>query len=383
MHNNFTSLPGIYIHIPYCRHKCGYCDFYSVVNQSNRKAFVDALTTDFEQTSTVIPESTRFDTVYIGGGTPSLLSIDELQRLFRNLHAHFKITPDVEITIEVNPGTVSAEKLDAYQALGINRLSIGVQSFHDAELNFLERIHSSKEAIHCFELARKAAFSNISLDFIFALPGQSIEHWQKNIEMAVKLQPEHLSAYNLTYEPGTPFYQRWLKGSLKPQSEQDEVRFLETTLHLLQYHGYHPYEISNYARAPEYYSRHNQKYWYHTPYLGFGPSAHSFWNERRRGNVRSVSKYIQELRNKRWPIEFEETIDAETKVFEHIFLALRTKPGINLAHFEQQFGYAFTKHYKSAINTLISEGLAEYKSSHFRLTQKGLILSDAILPTFA
>ncbi|WP_456442845.1 radical SAM family heme chaperone HemW [Caldithrix abyssi] len=380
---NVSFNPGIYLHIPFCEHKCGYCDFYSITNRSQQALFVEALCQEMEQAAEQIRPAETFDTIYFGGGTPSLLQPDQLQRILSVIHRVFAISSDCEITLEMNPGATEKEKLPVFKQLGVNRLSIGVQSFDDRELKLLERIHSARQAVETFEAARKAGFTNLGIDLIYALPGQSLNSWRATLQQAVHLAPEHISAYNLIFEPGTPFDELREKGQLNPQEEEEELRFFNFTHQFLSERGFLHYEVSNFARAASLYSRHNYKYWLHAAYLGFGPSAHSFWNDRRWGNVRSLNAYLQQLKQQRLPRAFEEQLSAQTKEFEHIFLRLRTYEGINLAYFEKTFHRSFLETYRKTINTLIDRDFAVIDAQVFRLTQKGMAVCDEILQYFA
>ena len=382
MKENISTNPGIYIHIPFCEHKCGYCDFYSVTQSSHNEAFISALLHEISLVKDSAAFDKHFDTIYLGGGTPSLLEIWHLEKIFGALKAHFPFERDTETTIEINPGTVDYNKLSAYKTLGINRLSIGVQSFNDDELRFLERIHNSAQARKAIESARRAGFDNIGLDLISALPAHSLSSWEKNLKEALSYRPEHLSVYNLTYEQGTPFYQRLQKGEIVPKSEQNERRLMERTIGILQAQNYIPYEVSNFAREISLFSRHNYKYWNHSPYLGLGPSAHSFWNNRRRGNFRSLSQYIAALNRNELPRAFNEEINAAMLEFEHILLRLRTYQGLNMDAFERKFGHPFLKRYRQITSVLVKEELAAQSGERFYLTQEGMYICDEILARF-
>ncbi len=381
--DNRSQKPGIYLHIPFCEHKCGYCDFYSITSLENSRQFVQALTEEIKRTAEALKPAQEFDTIYFGGGTPSLLAVEELANILETLNRFFKISANCEITLEMNPGATELVKLPEFYALGINRLSIGIQSFDDEELRFLERIHTARQAEVAFEQARKAGFKNISIDLIYALPGQTLKKWERHLNRAVKLGPEHISAYNLIFEPGTPFYAQLKRGTLSAQSEENELAFFHFTQNFLRDHGFPAYEVSNYARSPQFFSRHNYKYWTHAPYLGFGPSAHSFWSDRRWANVRSLSRYLELISGQKWPRVSEEKLDASTKEFEHIFLRLRTIEGLNLPYFEAIFKRSFQKTYRKTIELLIANRYAMFDGSYFKLTQRGLAVCDEILQQFA
>lgn len=326
--------------------------------------------------------SLQYDTLYIGGGTPSLLQLRELESLFSHIHNSVHLRADTEITIEVNPESLSRSGLNRYRDLGINRISIGIQSFRDRELRYLERIHSAKEALQAFEMARSAGFANISIDLIYALPGQTAEDWRFSLERAISLNPEHVSAYNLIFEEGTPFFERRQRGDIQARDAEEEYAFFNLTMDVLEDAGYGQYEISNYARSQAYYSRHNYKYWDHVPYIGFGPSAHSFWNNERWSNVRSLTVYLDQLDHGTLPEVDRERLRSQVLAFENVFLKLRTTEGINLRLYEERFQHSFEDTHKALIQNLVAGGLAVSDHEHFRLTRKGLCICDEILANF-
>jgi len=380
---NISHNAGIYIHVPFCDTKCGYCDFYSITNQNLRPQFVDALLKEIGQYAAPPFDGLLYDTIYFGGGTPSLLTTAELERILAALHVNFKISPDCETTLEANPGTLSAEKARSFKKLGINRVSMGIQSFDDAELKTLGRIHNAQQARSAFDDLRRAGIENISIDLIFALPGQSHAQWKKNLAKGIELQPEHISAYNLIYEQGTPFFKKLQKGQFRSFSDSDELIFYNETLDMLRQAGYVRYEVSNYAKNESLYSRHNYKYWNHAPFLGLGPAAYAYQGGKRWGNVRSIKKYIRELEADQLPVDFEEKLDRRTLGFEKIMLGLRTKEGVNLKEFETFMGQELLQVYAKQIPALLKDGLAQLDDGHFYFTDKGFLLCDSILPAFA
>lgn len=380
---NISENPGLYLHIPFCDTKCGYCDFYSITNHSSRPQFVEILKREIKHYATSPFTDQPYDTIYFGGGTPSLLEPGELESILLVLYDSFKITDDCEITIEANPGTLNSGKLNFYKDVSINRLSIGIQSFVDEELKFLGRIHDSRQAIKTYELARKAGFNNIGVDLIFATPVQTLQSWHYSLDKALEMQPDHISAYNLIFEPGTPFYKMLLNGRLQAKTENDELAFFTGTIEKLQNAGYLHYEVSNYARGAGNYSRHNYKYWTHTNYLSFGPSAHSFWNKKRWSNVRALSRYLKNMEQGITAVDFNEDLSKETMIFERIMLGLRTKDGVDLKAFETNFAESFIYKYSGLSNDLIENKFAVIENDHFRLTAKGLMICDEILPRFA
>ena len=352
---NISKHPGLYIHIPFCQSKCGYCDFYSVVNSCSSDSetrggrfnnssknnqisqFVEALKTEISLIANDLNKIQPFDTIYFGGGTPSILKTDQIQCILEHLYHCFKFTDNCEVTIEVNPGTVNAKILEKYRQIGINRISIGVQSFVDTELKYLERIHTSDQAIISIESVRTAGFDNINIDLIFAIPGQTLSDWQHSLEKLQLFQPEHIAIYNLSYEKGTPFYERIENGQIRPMDEVSEEKYFNQAHKMLKKSGYIHYEISNYAKTDTLLSRHNYKYWDHTSYLGFGPSAHSFWANQRWENIRSLTAYTKRLREGKRPKIESEILSNEQLIFEYIFLSLRTYRGLHLPEFFKRF----------------------------------------------
>jgi len=379
---NISRKSGLYIHIPFCRSKCGYCDFYSIEDTSLTKNFIDALLTEIELTAFQIEDNNHFDTLYIGGGTPSLLNSDQIHDIINTISKFYNLENECEITMEVNPGMVDLEQLKQLSGLGINRISIGVQSFVEEELQLLERIHTTAESITTITDCRQVGLNNINLDLIFAIPGQTADNWNYSLEQAVSLLPEHLSIYNLTYEKETPFYTSLLAGRLHRLEEEKEIEYFNTAHKLLTDSGYEHYEVSNYARSESYYSRHNYKYWQHIPYLGFGPSAHSFMEDSRWANIRSVSGYISKLSQKELPRLFKEKLKTHQLISEHIFLALRTYQGLSLVYFERLFGINFLKKFVRETQELIDNKLAVIHNDYFKLTEKGMLICDEILLKF-
>jgi oxygen-independent coproporphyrinogen-3 oxidase len=381
MPKNITTKAGIYIHIPFCERKCSYCDFYSITDRSPRPIFIDCLLKEIEISAADLSE--EFDTIYFGGGTPSLLSIDDFESILAKIYSLYNVAQDCEITVEINPGTVNAADLTAYRSLKINRLSIGIQSFNDQELQFLGRIHNARQAENAIIFARNAGFDNISIDLISALPHQSLKSWKENLQKGLTFSPEHVSAYTLIIEENTPLYKKVAHGEFSPKSADEESRFFEETIHILETTGYLHYEISSFAENENTISRHNYKYWNHSNYLGFGPSAHSFWNGRRRKNISSLNQYIKMISNGSTAVVFSEELNRETIEFEYIFLSLRTYRGIDTEYFKTRFGFSFYHNYRSLIDDLVSNGFARIEGKYFKLTRKGMLISDEILPYFA
>jgi oxygen-independent coproporphyrinogen-3 oxidase len=322
-----------------------------------------------------------FETIFFGGGTPSLLPPSVLGRLLDALHAHYRINSGAEITVETNPGTEDIEKLRAYRALGVNRLSIGIQSFYENELKFLSRIHSSDEARRCVEDAHDAGFDNISVDLIFSLPHQTLDRWKENMEQAIALRPKHISAYSLIVEEHTPLFTLVKEGSVATLPEETDSDMYEATIAMMTDGGFRQYEVSNYALAG-YECRHNKNYWNHSNYLGFGPSAHSFWKNtvtegRRWWNARSITQYCEHLSRRTLPVAGFETIDKEKMFSEAIFLGLRTGE-LNLAVLQQVYGVDMLSTRGEKLKDFSDERLLQINDRRITLTRKGFLVCDAI-----
>ncbi len=372
---------GLYLHVPFCERKCLYCDFYSIESGSLMTRFLDALRTEIALQDR--GRDARFGTIFLGGGTPSLLSPSQLERVLVTLNAEFRIGPGAEVTVEVNPGTVDAAKLAAYRALGVNRLSIGIQSFDPAELEFLTRIHDREEAIGCVQATGAAGFENFSIDLMYALPGQTWEQWRRTLEQALALDPPHISAYGLIVEDGTPLAKMVASGQVSPAPAEREAELYERTMAMLEAHGYEHYEVSNYAR-PGFRSRHNENYWKHGRYLGFGPSAHSFWHSgpgagggERWWNIRDLTEYLRRLERGEMPVGAGEALGTDALLTERVFLGLRSD-GVDLDLLEQSFGPGFERSSAGLIAGLVGEGLVVQEGRKLRLTQRGFPLCDEI-----
>lgn len=321
-------LPGLYVHTPFCLSKCPYCDFYSETGTSMVSAWLAAL----EQEMLLYKNSfCRFDTLYIGGGTPTALEEPLLQNLFNHLYHHFHFTDDAEITVEANPGDVTGEKLAVLKECGVNRISLGVQSFDDKDLTFLKRRHTAKEALKALGLIRSQGFLSLGIDLIYGVPGQPLDGWIRTLERAVLFHPEHISCYQLTPAENTELWERMERGEVKLPDEPEGEALFVATAEYLEEHRYLHYEISNYAFGEENRSRHNRKYWQHTPYLGLGPSAHSFRDGKRWWNVRSVEQYCGLLKQGRVPVSGEEHLTRQQRELESLFLGLRTSGGVALS----------------------------------------------------
>ncbi|NOY57512.1 MAG: radical SAM family heme chaperone HemW [Calditrichaeota bacterium] len=381
---------ALYIHVPFCKHKCNYCDFYSITDQSPKLKYINALQKEIKLYEKNPPfGGFSFSTLYFGGGTPSLLSPRQVEKIISLIRNAFPVTKDIEISLEANPGTLESSPFKDYLNAGINRLTIGTQSFNDRDLKFLTRIHSAAQAEKAILSAQKAGFQNIGIDLIFALPGQTLRDWENNLRKAIRLKPQHISMYGLTFEEGTPLTISLRLGKVEKCSEELERQMYLLGKQFLQDAGYEHYEISSFA-LPGFRSRHNQKYWDDSPYLGLGPSAHSYNGRRRQWNVADVSKYLQHLDKGNLPIENEEEISQDHRKLELLLLGLRRVEGINLKHWQKQTGCSLTDQSKKVIEKMgglaktapfspSSKGrLLTIKNGHLCLTREGLLLYDTI-----
>jgi oxygen-independent coproporphyrinogen III oxidase len=374
-------LASLYLHIPFCEKKCLYCDFYSIETLAPMEDFLKGLQVEMESYASR-GQGTSFDTVFFGGGTPSLLTPEQLERILSSLRANYSIADGAEVTLETNPGTITPEKLAAFRSLGINRLSIGVQSFDDRELHFLSRIHDSGQAIEAVELARRAGFDNVSIDLMYSLPGQTPEQWLRTLEKGVALETQHISAYSLIVEDNTPLSRMVRAKQVSPNPVEAEAVLFEITMQVMADNGFEHYEVSNYAK-PGRRSRHNYAYWSHENYLGFGPSAHSFWRAsdgrsgERWANIANVSTYARGLAEMKMPLAFREVVGEKELVNERIFLGLRAD-GVNLGRLEAEFGWTPAVAHQEIIRQLRTEGLAVEEGGILRLTQAGFLLCDEI-----
>jgi putative oxygen-independent coproporphyrinogen III oxidase len=375
---------GLYIHIPFCEKKCFYCDFYSVTDRSQIPLFLAALQKEMQLAS---PVSLVFDTLYIGGGTPSVLETDDVARIIASAFKYFRILPEAEVTMEVNPGTVTPQELTNYRHSGVNRLNIGVQSFQAENLRFLGRIHTVDQALLSLNWARQAGFANVGLDLIYGLPAQKQTNWLDDLARAVDISPEHLSCYMLTRESGTPLDKEVAADRVRLAGEDTLRGLFETTIDYLTAHGFLHYEVSNFARLAEtidspWKSRHNSKYWSLAPYIGLGPSAHSFIEPERYWNHKSVQTYIRKLQAGKLPVAEKEKLTREQLLMEAIYLGFRTTRGIDLAGMRQKFGIDFLTYFAGVIADFEKEGFLKITETHCALTVQGMALLDSITAAF-
>lgn len=372
---------GLYLHIPFCEKKCIYCDFYSLETTQHIAAFVETLTLEIRLRAATLPQNKcHFSTVFFGGGTPSLLSPEQLQRIITCLHEHFTFAADAEWTMECNPGTITRESLRSYRSLGINRLSYGVQSFFEEDLRFLSRIHSKDEAMQAVQLSRDAGFENVNIDLMFALPNQSFTHWQRNLETAISLQTDHISAYSLIFEPGTPLNAMRERGEVQAQNEEHDAEMYSWAIETLATNGYEQYEVSNFATHGKF-CRHNCIYWQGDEYVSFGPSAHGYISDEqgfmRYWNTRSLKRYTDNVHANVLPITNSEILSTQDRMFERAFLELRSR-GIRKAKFAQDFGISLDIALQELIREFTKDNLLLNSSERLRLSSKGYAVCDAI-----
>ncbi len=373
-------MPGIYIHIPFCKQACHYCNFHFSVSQKRKPEFLQALVKEIcLQKDFFTPDSsqkTNLDTLYIGGGTPSILSLPEINRIFAEIRKYFELQEEAEITLEANPDDLTPEKISALSQTPINRLSIGIQSFQANNLKYMNRSHTPNQALDALQNAKKEGFKNLTADLIYGTPGMSDKQWADNILQLIKLEVPHISAYSLTVEKKTALDVFIRKGIAKPVEEEQAARQFDILREITSNYGYEHYEISNFA-LPGYYSRHNMSYWTGEPYLGLGPSAHSFLPSKRIWNIANTNTYIDEIFKGTIPCE-EELLSTEQQYNEYIMTALRTMWGIEKKHVEENFGKNYLeKLMKSSQKHLKNQNL-EDTGTHILVSIKGKFFSDGI-----
>lgn len=369
---------NLYLHIPFCASRCSYCDFYKETKQDERLAFLRALETELCSRRSELPEGALVEHIYLGGGTPSQLSIPELEHLFDTIWRHYPLTSGGEITIECNPDDVTPDYARGLAQLPTNRVSMGVQSFHEADLRFLSRRHSADQVTAAVDALRSEGLTNLSLDLIYGLPRQTEELWEANIARFLELDVPHLSAYHLIYEEGTALMRLLQAGKVQAVDEEASLRFFELLIQRLKAAGYEHYEISNFAR-PGCYAQHNTGYWQGVPYLGFGPSAHSYDGERRRSyNVASLRDYIAGM--ERGARDYEEELLGEEELqHEYILTRMRTQWGIVYADYAERFGEPALSALRRAAAPYLAAGRLTDTEGVLRLTEHGVFVSDGIL----
>lgn len=372
---------GLYIHIPFCEHKCDYCDFYSITKFNDYVRFTDTLLLQMEDFS----EKTKdyiVDTIYIGGGTPTVLPIKRMLEIINGLYRNFNVSDKVEFTMEANPATVNKKTLKKYKKAGINRLSFGLQSAIDKELGALSRIHSYDEFVESYNLARKIGFDNINIDLMYGIPGQTQNSLGHTLEQVCDLEPNHISLYGLKIEEGTPFFEK--KDRLELPDEDTEFEMYKYAVDYLAFRGYWQYEISNFAKDG-YKCRHNMKYWTCREYLGLGPAAHSYFMNQRFSYKRSVPMFMDALEYVNSGVDILEenyTVTPEERIDEYIMLRLRLTEGLNVNEFKYNFNKDFSQMFENELKLYIDNGFMEFKNGHYYFTIKGMYVSNYILSSF-
>ncbi len=374
-------MSGIYIHIPFCRQACHYCNFHFSVSHRNIDPFLKALLKEIEMREHFFQGSNKseksvIESVYFGGGTPSVLATKSLDTILKKVSKQFNISENAEITIETNPDDLSLNKLMGYKAIGVNRLSIGTQSFHASDLAYMNRIHTPGQAIESIKNSKKAGFSNITIDLIYGTPGLTDRLWQENLERVVDFEIPHISAYALTVEPKTPLEYMIRKGKASPVDEEQSARQFAQMLHFLQDKGYLHYEISNFARSGCF-SRHNLLYWTDASYLGLGPSAHSHLPGKRCWNIANTTAYIQAINDGNIPQEME--LLSDTQQFdEYVMTSLRTMWGCDLKHIKEKWGEPSVKKIELQAEKHIRNEMLTKKEGRLILTDRGKLFADGI-----
>ncbi len=367
-------MSGIYIHIPFCKQACHYCDFHFSTSTKKKSQLVDMLCHELVlRKNEMISE--EIETIYFGGGTPSLLNSEELNHIFQTIFKNYKVTENAEITLEANPDDLSEENLKILNESPVNRLSIGVQSFFEEDLKLMNRAHNSEEALNCLKSARQY-FNNISIDLIYGIPGQSDEQWKENLKIALDLEIPHISSYALTVEPKTALEKFIEKGKVKPVDDEQYRNQFEILVSTLNYNGFEHYEFSNFGK-PGYHSRNNMAYWMGKSYLGIGPSAHSFDGKSRKWNISNNTLYIKALEKDQIPQETER-LSTTDKYNEFVMTRLRTKFGVKHSEIDEKFGSKYAEHFLKNTEDFLQKDLMKNENGTFHITQKGKFLSDGI-----
>lgn len=369
-------MAGIYLHIPFCKRRCIYCDFFSTTQSEKKTNYVEALCRELEMRHSYLGEE-RIETIYFGGGTPSQLDKEDFERIFSLLYKVYSISPEAEITLEANPDDLTPAYIEMLRSLPFNRISMGIQTFNDRTLKILHRRHTAQQAIEAFKHCRKAGFQNISIDLMYGLPGETLESWEADLQQAISMHPEHISAYHLIYEENTPLWKLREEHQLKEVEEELSLSFFTTLIHRLKEQGYEHYEISNFC-LPGFHSRHNSSYWTGVKYLGCGPSAHSYNGTSRQWNVASLDKYIQGIHNKKPEYEIEE-LNLYTRYNDFVITAIRTSWGMSLSRLKTDFGDTLYEYCLRMAKPHIEQGTLEIAGNTLRLTESGIFVSDGIM----
>ena len=371
-------MTGLYIHIPFCKSRCIYCAFYSTTAEQMKQAYVDAVCREMELRKAVYEKEGKdvgktLATVYLGGGTPSQLSPTQLQQLFDTIARHYDVIDDAEITIECNPDDVTEAFAELLRSLPVNRVSMGAQTFDDDRLQFIHRRHTSEQVTTAIQRLREKGIHNISIDLMYGFPEETLEEWEYDIQQALALNVEHISAYALTYEEGTPLYRLLEEGKVKEIDEERSLAMYDRLIDRLQEAGYEHYEISNFSRKG-WRSRHNSSYWQLVPYIGIGAAAHSYDGRRRQWNIADINSYINHIQQGIVPAEGE-LLDKDSRYNDHVMLALRTCEGLDLSTLDSDE----RSYCEETAKKFVLDGLLVKTDNHLRLSRKGLFVSDMIM----
>ena len=369
-------MAGIYIHIPFCKRRCIYCDFFSTTQSEKKPTYIHALCQELEMRKNYL-EGEEIETIYLGGGTPSQLTEKELNKIFTSLYNIYKVKEDAEITLEANPDDLTPEYVSMLRRLPINRISMGIQTFQEETLKQLHRRHTARQAIEAFHRCREADFRNISIDLMYGLPGETLDTWKEDLQQAIALHPEHISAYHLIYEEGTALWKLREEHQVEEADEDLSVTLFKTLIDELKQAGYQHYEISNFC-LPGLHSRHNSSYWTGKKYLGCGPSAHSYDGTSRQWNVSSLEKYIHAIHQGKPDFEIEE-LDLYTRYNDFVITSIRTSWGMSLSHLRMVYGEELYRYCLRMSKPHLSQGVLEIKEDTLKLTQEGIFISDGIM----
>ena len=369
-------MAGIYLHIPFCKRRCIYCDFFSTTQGEKKNAYIDALCKELILRKDYIGGET-VETIYFGGGTPSQLEYEDFEKIFDTIYKVYAVGPNAEITVEANPDDLTSEYLKKLRKLPFNRLSMGIQTFNDKTLKILHRRHTAAQAIEAFQRCREVGFNNISIDLIYGLPGETLEGWDKDLKQALQMQPEHISAYHLIYEEGTALWNLREQHRIKEVDEDLSVNFFKRLIHTLKDAGYIHYEISNFC-LPDYHSRHNSSYWRGKKYLGCGPSAHSYNLETRQWNIASLDSYITGI-NQGIDVSEREELDLYTRYNERIITNIRTCWGLPLDQLKTEFGEELYTYCLKMAKPHLEQQTLEIRDGILKLTEEGIFTSDGIM----
>ena len=369
-------MAGIYIHIPFCKRRCIYCDFFSTTQSEKKPAYVHALCQELDMRKDYL-EDEDIETIYLGGGTPSQLTQEELKEIFSTIYHIYKVKDDAEITLEANPDDLTPEYVSMLRQLPINRISMGIQTFQEETLKLLHRRHTAQQAIEAFERCREAGFQNISIDLMYGLPGETLDTWKQDLQQAIALHPEHISAYHLIYEEDTALWKLREQHQVEEADEDFSLTLFTTLIDELTEAGYQHYEISNFC-LPGLHSRHNSSYWTGKKYLGCGPSAHSFNGTSRQWNVASLSAYIDGIQQGNPDYEVEE-LDLYTRYNDLVLTSIRTCWGMSLSHLRSVYGETLYRYCLRMAKPHLEQGVLEICGDILKLTRKGIFISDGIM----